>query len=809
MARPKNVIWECFGEPYAPPPLDDGVLSTKSKYCRCSACDEPIIAATARMRDHWAKCKKRPRSIGQLDCGFQPESRQRKRLAHGSSNSWSQQESPHTANSWSQLTAASSSQAGLGAYSPTGDTVNSGADSSSLFSGGREHFDHLKPGENEKLNVLFARAIHRTATPFSAFDDPAWKAFFQALRGCYKLPSRDAIGGSLMRSEYVETMNEVLFALSRHPLICFTLDGATDVLGKQIINMMACVPKAYFLEHFTMELRRESAANLLGNLLDCKLRLLRSIRQAVPGYSLLINDHNNHTAPPATGIVLPVGTENEGNDQAIGNQLVQELLPCLRNEHFVNPPMFTFCSDSPSVMMKLRRDCLTSNEFVFAYGCAPHAINNLCMDLIKLFPGVKVVLKQILFMVKTLKSSHLLQQLFDKLCVEKYKKTYVLILFTKTRWGTVFYSAQRATLVKSACAALPGEIMNSDLDIDISDKFKQLVTDPAYWKGVAAMEALFRTIASCLTYLEGDEATFSAVYASFIAIKYHLRKLDGATKDGLSLGDNDVERMMSLTHHRLSTIYTEAHTLAFATDPMFIGMRTRIAAEFGEDFLQLGKPPINQQSKVALSRLANGNDDLRRRMYSEFATFIRSCKDDTVTCENFEDIKMKPSELWTLCDDCDYGAIKHLLSAVHQNPTGASGGERNHKSAKHVHSKLRARLGQGKVERGTAIHFNAKQLQRKMKVTRDSNFCMWLKNLGSNILVDALAPVPEVVDNPILVGGSNEAELLAADEDEFNRIDFSGGIDTIADDELFVDDALDAVADTSSTDVALAAPVPL
>jgi hypothetical protein len=76
--------------------------------------------------------------------------------------------------------------------------------------------------------------------------------------------------------------------------------------------------------------------------------------------------------------------------------------------------------------------------------------------------------------------------------------------------------------------------MNSDLDIDISDKFKQLVTDPAYWKEVACMEALFRTIASCLTYLEGDEATFSAVYASFIAIKYHLRKLDGTTKDGLS-----------------------------------------------------------------------------------------------------------------------------------------------------------------------------------------------------------------------------------------------------------------------------------
>jgi hypothetical protein len=75
----------------------------------------------------------------------------------------------------------------------------------------------------------------------------------------------------------------------------------------------------------------------------------------VPGYSLLLTyDHNNHMAPPSTDFVLPVATEKEGNVQAVvGNQLVQELLPCSQNLHFVNPPMFTFCSDSPSVMIKL------------------------------------------------------------------------------------------------------------------------------------------------------------------------------------------------------------------------------------------------------------------------------------------------------------------------------------------------------------------------------------------------------------------------------------------------------------------------
>jgi len=64
-------------------------------------------------------------------------------------------------------------------------------------------------------------------------------------------------------------MNDVLLALDKHSLIYFTLDGVTNLQGKQVINMMACGPKPFILKHFTMELRRESTANLLEKLLNC------------------------------------------------------------------------------------------------------------------------------------------------------------------------------------------------------------------------------------------------------------------------------------------------------------------------------------------------------------------------------------------------------------------------------------------------------------------------------------------------------------------------------------------------------------
>ncbi|CAK9190867.1 unnamed protein product [Sphagnum troendelagicum] len=243
-----------------------------------------------------------------------------------------------------------------------------------------------------------------------------------------------------MRAEYKTVMDEVLGVIRQQRLICFTLDGATDVQGKQVINMMACGPIAFFLEHFTMELRRESASNLLEKLLSAKLRLLNCIQDPAPGFIL------------ASG---------EGNVE-----IVEEGQVCSRTEHFLSPPMLCFCSDSSRVMVKLRKDYLLNNEFTFAYGCAPHSIHNFCMDLLKNFSGIKTVLKQIIYMVQTLKSSHLLIQLFDKLYIEKYQNTYVLILFTKTRWGTVFYTAQRANKVKAAITALPSEILYSELDID-------------------------------------------------------------------------------------------------------------------------------------------------------------------------------------------------------------------------------------------------------------------------------------------------------------------------------------------------------
>jgi hypothetical protein len=66
-------------------------------------------------------------------------------------------------------------------------------------------------------------------------------------------------------------------------------------------------------------------------------------------------------------------------------------------------------------------------------------------------------------------------------------------------------------------------------------------------------------------------------------------------------------------------------------------------------------------------------------------------KKDTIRVEDddddFADVFSMPQHLWALADDSVYSHLKKPLLAIHKMPTGASAGERNHKSANRVYSR--------------------------------------------------------------------------------------------------------------------------
>jgi hypothetical protein len=244
------------------------------------------------------------------------------------------------------------------------------------------------------------------------------------------------------------------------------------------------------------------------------------------------------------------------------------------------------------------------------------------------------------FLVKTIRKTHLIQQQFDKVSKEKYGQTLVLILFTKKRWGTICDAAKRLNRVRTAICQLPTEILSNELDIDLAPELRNIILDVAFWKGLAALEVLFSTICPCLTYFEGDESTLSSVYACFLAIAHHLRTLPPNVSTALQIAAADFDKMQSLVVNRLRTIYSPAHALSFHTDPLFNQMRTNLTALYGEDFLKLGGASILQQCKKALKRLVGESGiKLNRKLQAEFGHYIVRVIQDN---DDFADVLAKP-----------------------------------------------------------------------------------------------------------------------------------------------------------------------
>ena len=95
------------------------------------------------------------------------------------------------------------------------------------------------------------------------------------------------------------------------------------------------------------------------------------------------------------------------------------------------------------------------------------------------------------------------------------------------------------------------------------------------------------------------------------------------------------------------------------------------------------------------------------------------------------------------------------------------------------HSRSRARLGKHKIETGTAILFNSKQLDRQIATTRDTKLCKWLQKLCPDSGYEV-----ELEEDP----NEDEDGGVGGNIDEFDRIDISEGVDDMHDEDIYLQD---------------------
>jgi hypothetical protein len=178
--------------------------------------------------------------------------------------------------------------------------------------------------------------------------------------------------------------------------------------------------------------------------------------------------------------------------------------------------------------MRAVRRLLVENQTVdFSYGCAAHALNNGCEDIVKT-PAIKESVWMPLYVATTIKNSRSLRKNYESLAKELVGKEYATVLYCSTRWSSVNHMFLRLNQVKDATISIrgvgsadrnPGQIETA---FTAPGELSRLTKDPAFWKRIDHALRVFDPTCKMIGILECNSATMAIAYASFLFVRVHI-----------------------------------------------------------------------------------------------------------------------------------------------------------------------------------------------------------------------------------------------------------------------------------------------
>lgn len=516
MGRPQSLRWNYFTKVNAPGNM-------KTKRAKCKFCGRTVSASSQNMDTHARNCTEMKRTLGAL------------------------LEEPQKSQQSVSPTVATETQSASHTPAPLKGPLSSIAT------------NNVSSSRRDELNVLFAKAIHETATSFSFFENPSWVAFFRELSSSWHPPPPRHIGGALLDNVYENIMAGVLEAIIRKSSGgVLGIDGATSRLPKSVSNVIIHNTKPLFIEYLRSDLKRETTVNVVDKIEDVMRRL----------------------------------------DEQTGFQM----------------SAYSFISESCNGMRDVRRKLVEKKLVLWEYGCSTHCLHNLSSDIGSLEP-FKGNIKDALYVSKTVKNTGMVRKLYEQLCEEKFGAALTMVLFSSTRWTTCNLMLLRLLKARPALTLMSHALLNEreqrqiDTTFNLHTKLDNILQQKSFWDSLSTLTDILNPISAALGFLESDTATMADVYASFIFVRRSLQcsKLSCHQKAWLD----------SKLMYRCDRIYSPVHALAFQCDPFYDGFRANARSVVGDEFMELGKGNISIQCHNAWKLLSEKENNYTDVM-SEF-----------------------------------------------------------------------------------------------------------------------------------------------------------------------------------------------
>ena len=550
----------------------------------------------------------------------------------------------------------------------------------------------------------------------------------------YKMPGRSALTQRLLTNEYTGLMDEVRRRLAGSEALVYLSDGVSNVKRNTVHNNLICCPEPFFIEYSHFNLSRETAVNVAKKIMDFRYRstlwLHPRIKEDEQWFHLILKGDRKIQRPP------------DGSDQVSA---------------FVR--MTLYCSDSCNQMIAVRRTLLgtyynfvpchsryyvilmicsvvyilRTDFFDAVYGDPSHCGNNLCLDIL-LLPGPKEILRQAMFVVKTIRNVNLIRRLFERSCSRMLGFVLTLVLYSKTRWSSSNRMFLKLTLCRSVISAMPTSLIMNDAsasNVELPSGLVDIVSRPLLWNGAKATHFVLDAVCQCIGVLESQQEPMSNVYACFIYIRLHLKNLPAPVKSSLQISEDVLTNLFTTSiYNRFKRIYSPIFALAFICDPFFDEMRASLAKNWSSDDFDpfnLGKGSLAEQAEQAIATLTRGRSIASRDVLimelaaymSELESLMGRRRDENQVDTFSLKINFHPKVIWVFAKGSKkYANLAQLLVQLYSCPCGAVACEENHKTMKKIHTEARNRLLEGVVEKQTAVAYNAAVLSRDSPYVR-------------------------------------------------------------------------------------------
>lgn len=159
----------------------------------------------------------------------------------------------------------------------------------------------------------------------------------------------------------------------------------------------------------------------------------------------------------------------------------------------------------------------------WSYDCIVHALNNFTEGIAKLL--LRNLIKKSVLAVKSNKNTSMVRRLFDRLCCEKFNRTFFLPFYSKTRWSSTTFMMRRLIEVGSVISYLSNALLHErsmygfDASYELPKALTDVLDDAETWKKLEAVHDIFNLICQCIGKLESKITTMFTAKALFLFVR--------------------------------------------------------------------------------------------------------------------------------------------------------------------------------------------------------------------------------------------------------------------------------------------------